>query len=122
MSKKVKAGGKHIADAYDIVIVGASSSGAYFARKMAEQGYSVLAIEKNSAEKLSTGYDIFHIAEADMKAHGLPMPQKGDGIWSFEFEDMAHFSPYNHYEKPYQVKTIGLHKHPYMQMLCDWAK
>ena len=101
MKKNSKVGDVRIADSYDIVIVGASSSGAYFARKMAEQGYSVLAIEKNSAEKLSTGYDIFHIAEADMKAHGLPMPQKGDGIWSFEFEDMAHFSPYNHYEKPY---------------------
>ncbi len=122
MKKNSKVGDVRIADSYDIVIVGASSSGAYFARKMADQGYSVLAIEKSSAEKLSTGYDIFHIAEADMKAHGLPMPQKGDGIWSFEFADMAHFSPYNHYEKPYQVKTIGLHKHPYMLMLCDWAK
>ncbi len=44
MSKKVKTGDVRIADSYDIVIVGASSSGAYFARKMAEQGYSVLAI------------------------------------------------------------------------------
>ena len=122
MRKKETVRDVRIADSYDIVIVGASSSGAYFARKMAEQGYSVLAIEKSSAEKLSTGYDIFHIAEADMQAHGLPMPEKGDGIWSFEFADMAHFSPYNHYKKPYQVKTIGLHKHPYMLMLCDWAE
>ncbi|MBQ5580932.1 MAG: hypothetical protein IIT43_06720, partial [Clostridia bacterium] len=95
MSKKVKAGGKHISDAYDIVIVGASSSGAYFARKMAEQGASVLVIEKASRESLSTGYDIFHIAEADIEKHGLPKAKPGDGIWSFVFADMVHYSPYH---------------------------
>ena len=58
MKKNSKVGDVRIADSYDIVIVGASISGAYFSLKMAEQGYSVLAIEKSSAEKLSTGYDI----------------------------------------------------------------
>lgn len=122
MSKKVKAGGKHIADAYDIVIVGASSSGAYFARKMAEQGASVLVIEKASRESLSTGYDIFHIAEADIEKHGLPKAEPGDGIWSFAFADMVHYSPYHHAPKPYSVPTVGMHKHPYMLKLDDWAE
>lgn len=117
MSKKA-----NIQKQYDVVIVGASSSGAYMARKMAEQGCSVLAIEKSSAEKLGTGYDIFHIAEADMKAHDLPMPREGDGIFSFRFADMAHFSPHNNFIKPYSVPTIGLHKHPYMLKLVEWAE
>ena len=48
MKKNSKVGDVRIADSYDIVIVGASSSGAYFARKMAEQGYSVLAIRRTA--------------------------------------------------------------------------
>ena len=111
-----------IKNAYDVVIVGASSSGAYFARRMAEQGFSVLVIEASSRENLSRGYDIFHIADADIKKHGLPEAHPGDGIWSFEFDEMAHYSPYNHAPKTYAVKTIGMHKHAYMLRLDDWAE
>lgn len=107
---------------YDVVIVGASSSGAYFARKMAEQGFSILVIEKSSRVNLSMGYDIFHIAEADIEKHGLPKAEPGDGIWSFAFADMVHYSPYHHSPKPYSVPTVGMHKHAYMLKLDDWAE
>ena len=33
---------------YDIVVVGASTTGAYYARKMAEKGLRVLVIEKDT--------------------------------------------------------------------------
>ena len=122
MKKTTKVGDVRIADSYDIVIVGASSSGAYFARKMAEQGFSVLVIEKSSRENLSMGYDIFHIAEADIEKHGLPKAEPGDGIWSFAFADMVHYSPYHHSPKPYSVPTVGMHKHAYMLKLDDWAE
>lgn len=111
-----------IQKAYDVVIVGASSSGAYLARRMAEQGFSVLVIEKCSRENLSRGYDIFHIAEADIEKHGLPKAEPGDGIWSFAFADMVHYSPYHHSPKPYSVPTVGMHKHAYMLELDDWAE
>ena len=52
---------------YDIVIVGASTAGSWFARKMAEKGFSVLAIEKSSKEKISPEYDVFHMEKKDME-------------------------------------------------------
>ena len=123
MKKKTKGAARPaLKDAYDVVIVGASSSGAYCARRMAEQGFSVLVIEASSRENLSRGYDIFHIADADIKKHGLPEAVPGDGIYSFEFDEMAHYSPYNHAPKTYTVKTIGMHKHAYMLRLDDWAE
>ncbi len=106
---------------YDIVIVGASSAGTYYARRMAERGFSVLIIDKDSRENLSMEYDIAHFAEADMDAHGLPKPTEGDGIWSFAFKDAYHYSPMYTDPKPYAVTTIGIHKHGYLLKLHDWA-
>ena len=59
-------------DFYDVVIVGASSAGAYFARKMAERGFSVLVLEKETPETLSREYDVFHMGRAEMARYGLP--------------------------------------------------
>ena len=35
---------------YDIIVVGASTTGAWFARQMAQRGHSVLVIEKQEKE------------------------------------------------------------------------
>ena len=52
---------------YDVVIVGASTAGSYFARRMAEKGFSVLLLEKDTRENLSPSYDIFHMAKDEME-------------------------------------------------------
>ena len=46
---------------YDIVIAGASTTGAWFAKKMAAAGHSVLVIVKQNPENVSREYDIFHM-------------------------------------------------------------
>ena len=56
---------------YDILIVGASTTGCWFAKKMAEQGAKVLVIEKNSPENVSRDYDIFHMGEGEMEQFDL---------------------------------------------------
>ena len=48
---------------YDILVVGASTTGCWFAEKMASQGFSVLVIEKEEPENVSRAYDIFHITQ-----------------------------------------------------------
>ena len=48
---------------YDLVIVGAGTSGAYLAKRVAERGHSVLMIEKCGRDTVGTKYDIFHIEE-----------------------------------------------------------
>ena len=52
---------------FDVVVVGASTAGSYYARRMVEKGFSVLVIEKSSKEKISPDYDIFHMGKADMQ-------------------------------------------------------
>ena len=92
-------------NSYDIVVVGASSAGAYYARRMAEQGFSVLVIDKMSKETISPEYDIAHFDRRDMVKHGLPIPQEGDGIWSFAFDKAYHYSPTYTDPKPYDLET-----------------
>ncbi len=107
---------------YDVVIVGASSAGAYFAREMAKQGFSVLVIEKDSMKETSMDYDIFHITVEDIEAHNLPRPLEGDPVWSFEFADGAHYSPDYDSPKKFHVPTVGMHKHGYIMLIAKQAK
>ena len=49
----------------DVLIIGAATTGSYFARKLAEQGVKVLVIDRSYEEKIGSKYDIFHICERD---------------------------------------------------------
>ena len=106
---------------YDVVIVGASTAGSYFARRMAEKGFSVLLLDKDSREKLSPSYDIFHMGRDEMKQYGLPEVKEGDGIYEFTFEDSAICSVYGNHPKPSKLAVIGMHKHDYCVLMNDWA-
>lgn len=106
---------------YDVVIVGASTAGSYFARRMAERGFSVLLLEKDEREKLSPSYDIFHMGKEEMKQFGLPEVKEGDGIYEFEFSESAICSVYGGYPKPSELTVVGMHKHDYCVLMNDWA-
>lgn len=106
---------------YDIVIVGASTAGSYYARRMAERGYSVLMIDRNARETISPDYDIFHMGKAEMERFGLPPVKKGDGIFAFMFEDQNMYSAYGNHPKPSCSPVIGMHKHDYIVYMNDWA-
>ncbi len=106
---------------YDIVIVGASTAGSYFARRMAEKGFSVLAVEKNSKEKISPEYDIFHMGKSEMEQFDLPKVKEGDGICEFIFSDQNMMSAYSNYPKPSPTSVVGMHKREYIQLMNDWA-
>lgn len=106
---------------YDIVIVGASTAGSYFARRMAEKGFSVLAVEKSSKEKISPEYDIFHMGKDEMEKFDLPKVKEGDGICEFMFSDQNMMSAYSNYPKPSPTSVVGMHKRGYIQLMNDWA-
>lgn len=107
---------------YDIVIVGAATSGAFFAQRMASKGYSVKVIEKQSFEDFGRKMDIFHVAKADFAKFGLPEAVPGDGAWAFEFNKNVSCSPYNHYPKRSQGTVVGMHMHEYIVKMNQWAK
>lgn len=107
---------------YDIVIVGASFAGSYFARRMSERGFSVLVIDKSSREKISSNYDIFHLTRKEMELFDLPVPDENDGMYCFSYDNASFFSPYGNYERHGATdETIGMHKSDYIRLLNDWA-
>jgi len=106
---------------YDVVIIGAGTSGAYLAKRMADKGHSVLVIEKNSKAKVGTKYDIFHIEEREFSRLNIPRPVKGDPAWAFEFEKNYNSDPLNLYPKLQINHIVGLHMHEYTLLMNEQA-
>lgn len=107
---------------YDVVIIGAASSGAFFAKRMAEKGYKVKIIEKDTKAKVGSKYDIFHMSAKEFDMYGLPRPVEGDKEWGFEFDTSYSASPTGKYPKKFVDHIVGLHMHEYTVLIDDWAK
>ena len=108
---------------YDVFVVGASTTGCWFAHKMAEQGFKVLVIEKNLPDYVSREYDVFHMGKADMERFDLIIPEEGSPLREFSFAHSTMVSPYGNYPKACaEAPVIGLHKHDYIMMMADRAK
>lgn len=107
---------------YDVAVIGGATSGSFFARKMAEKGYSVLVIDRNPLEKIGTRYDIFHIGRKEFECFGLPRPVKGDKEWAFEFETNFTAAPSGRYPIKTFDPIVGLHMHEYTVLMNEWAK
>lgn len=106
----------------DILIVGASTTGCWFAKKMAEQGASVLVVEKELPENVSRPYDIFHMGEDEMKQFGLFIPDENNSIREFRFESSDMVSPYGKTRiKGGYAPVIGMHKHDYIMFMAELA-
>ncbi len=106
---------------YDVIIIGAGTSGSYFGSKLAEKGFKVLIIDKLSEEKIGTKYDIFHIVKKDFERFNLPYPEKGND-YAFEFSDNATYSAFGNYPKKGRNYVIGMHLHLYTLRLNHWAQ
>ncbi len=108
---------------YDVLIVGGSSTGCWFAEKMARAGFKVLVLEKQSEENVSRNYDIFHLGEEAMKRFDLDIPEEGDPIREFRYERSHLSSPYGNYRKRGAYSpVIGMHKHEYILYMAQKAK
>ena len=59
---------------YDIIIIGASTTGSWFAKQMSARGFKVLVLEKQKRENISRNYDIFHMGKKDGK---IRLPDTG---------------------------------------------
>lgn len=108
---------------YDVVVVGASTTGCWFAYKMAEQGFKVLVLEKEEADNVSRSYDIFHMGKSEMERSDLDIPEKDDPIFEFSFDGSPMKSPYGKYGVVMGNETVvGCHKHDYIMMMAERAK
>lgn len=108
---------------YDILIVGASTTGCWFAHRMAKEGAKVLVIEKNLPDDVSREYDIFHMGEGEMERSALEIPDENNPIREFRFERSNMSSPYTTVKIPGGYSpVIGMHKHDYIMLMADKAK
>ncbi|MEE1321719.1 MAG: NAD(P)/FAD-dependent oxidoreductase [Acutalibacteraceae bacterium] len=108
---------------FDILVVGGSTTGSWFARRMAERGHKVLVIEKQKADNVSREYDIFHMTKKEMEQFGLEIPDEDAKEFGFFFDGSPMLSPYGNYPKKTVPNTIvGLHKHDYIMMMNDLAE
>lgn len=105
----------------DLLVIGAATTGSYFARRMAERGLRILVIDALSQEQLGTKYDIFHICKRDFETFQLPMPKEGDPAWGFTFSDSTAYSAFGKHPKPGKNPVIGLHLHEYTLLMNRWA-
>ena len=105
---------------YDVIIVGAATTGSYFAHELARRGHTVLALDAKSPEQMGTKYDIYHVAKKDFDRFGLPLPEKGDD-WAFEFTELENRSAFDRYPKKGRDHIIGMHMHPHTLRMNRWA-
>ena len=109
-------------DSYDLIVIGAGTTGAYLAEKMASRGHSVLVIEKLPKSKVGTKYDIFHIEEKEFERLGIPRPKEGDPAWAFEFAKNYNADPLMRAPKCQINPIVGLHMREYTLLLDSLAE
>jgi len=109
-------------NSYDVIVVGAGTAGSYFAKKMAQAGYSVLVIDAHSNEMLGQRLDIFHIDEDYFEKHGVPKPKEGDADYVSKFDKVYSHSAFGNYPKITDYPFIVMKLPLFLQRLKSWAE
>jgi len=94
---------------YDVLIIGAGTTGTYFSYLMAKEGYKVLVIEKEKEENIRKNLDIIHFPYDGFEEVGLPTSKKGDPEYEKEFFETYNRSALNNYEKHNKNHVAVLH-------------
>jgi flavin-dependent dehydrogenase len=109
-------------ESYDVLVIGAGSAGAFFGKRMAEQGYSVLIADKSSEENLGSRLEIFHIDKDFFQKFNIPEPQPGDPDYVSLFEYGYARSAFDRYEKRTDYSFLVLKFPLFLKRLTAWAK
>ncbi len=63
----------------DVIIVGAGTSGCYFAWRLGQAGFRTIVLDKRRLEELGQHLDIFHMDEVRFAEFDVPLPTEEDG-------------------------------------------
>ncbi|MGI6213358.1 MAG: FAD-dependent oxidoreductase [Christensenellales bacterium] len=107
---------------YDVVVVGAGTAGSFFAKRMAEKGYSVLVIDRSSENALGQRLDIFHIDKDYFDKYNVPKPKEGDADYVSTFDQSLSRSAYGNYPKLTEYSFIVMKLNPFLLRLKKWAQ
>ncbi len=106
---------------YDVLIIGSCTAGLYFAKRMAEQGYSVLVVDKDKREDLGKRLAIFHMDLGELERYGAPKPEKGDIDYVHQFDFSSSRSALGRWQKRHEHTVYVMKLPEYIQRLTDWA-
>jgi len=114
----------------DVLVVGGSTTGCYFARKMAVQGYRVIVAEALPAGRIGEHLPVFHVDKPKFDELGIPRPEPGDPDYIGEFAAGSYYPPSGQYMKrsdpsqkivyadyPFLVCSLP----PFIQRLRAWC-
>lgn len=106
---------------YDVLVIGAGTAGIMFARKMAEQGYSVAVFDKLSEEKQGSRLGVFHTDKEHFAPYGLAEPQEGDEDYVGMFDYGITKSAFDNYPKRADYPFLVLRFAPFLKRLRKWS-
>lgn len=104
----------------DAVVVGAGTSGTYFAWRLAEAGHACLVLEKESLEDLGKRIGPFHIEEVGFERFAIPLPT-GDELLHY-LENITMWSPDGTRSVTARVPTLDMYKPLFMRRLRGYAE
>ncbi len=107
---------------FDIVIIGAATAGSFFAKLMAEKGFSTLVIDALPEREIGKRLTVFHVDSVYFDKTGIPRLGEGDPEYITSFEYSMCESAYGHYPKktlyPFTVFNLERFNHH----LHSWSK
>jgi flavin-dependent dehydrogenase len=106
----------------DVLVVGGSTAGLYFAGLMARQGYKTLVCEKLPEDGPGSDYYIIHIAKDQFARFGLHEPAPGDGEYVASFDLGILRSALNNYPKKKRAHILVLRRGALIRRLAAWAR
>jgi flavin-dependent dehydrogenase len=114
--------GVNMKNNYDVLVVGAGTAGIFFAKRMAEQGFSVLVVDSVAKEKLRPEPDVFHIDKDYFAKYNIPEPKQGDEDFLTVFEYGTFKSALNNYPKRVDYPFTVLRLPKFIQRIITWAE
>ena len=103
----------------DVTIVGAGTSGAYLAWKLADAGFDCLVLESDELKGLGTHIGPFHMEETAFEEFGIPRPE-GDELLHV-FSEMTMWSPGFTSSFQFSFPTFVMDKPLFIQRLQSYA-
>ena len=82
----------------DVLVAGGSTTGCFFARKMAEQGYKVIVADALPAHRVGEHLPVFHVDKPKFDELGIPRPGPGDEDYIGEFAAGSYYPPSGQYK------------------------
>ena len=107
---------------FDIVIIGAATTGAYFGKLMAEKGFSTLVIDSIEEKDIGTRLSCIHLDRKYFEESEIPAPMLGDNDYLTSYEYNMNESAYGHYPIKTNYPYIVMRLDKFSKRLRDWAR